>query len=145
MLRADSPHKRPLMLAVVVPAHDEGRHIAGVVRGLPAWVDRIIVVDDASSDDTLSVCRGLDDPRLRVVSLQTNVGVGGAMVAGYRLALEEGADVVVKMDADGQMDAGELPALLHPICRGLADYVKGNSFRLSGRPADMPAGAGSAT
>jgi dolichol-phosphate mannosyltransferase len=125
-------------VAVVLPAHNESRHLEAVVVGLPDWIDRIYIVDDASTDDTLDVARALPDPRVRVIHREANGGVGAAMRSGYEAALEEDCGVIVKMDADGQMDAGELAVLLAPICGGLADYVKGNRFRRSGRPADMP-------
>ena len=123
---------------VILPAFNEARHLAAVVAGIPDWVDGIIVVDDASTDDTLDVARSLSDPRVQSVSNPRNLGVGGAMVTGYRAALDAGFDVVIKMDADGQMDPGELAELVRPIELGMADYVKGNRFRRSGRPATMP-------
>ena len=94
-----------LTCCVVLPAFNEGRHLRAVIDRLPAWLDGIVVVDDASTDDTLAVAEALDDPRLVVVHHETNQGVGGAMVTGYRAALEAGFDIVVKMDADEQMDA----------------------------------------
>ena len=124
---------------VVLPAYNECRHLASVVARLPRWVDGIIVVDDASTDDTLAVARGLDDARVIVLHHEQNTGVGGAMVTGFRAALDAGYDVVVKMDADGQMDVVDLPALVLPIELGMAEYCKGNRFRCSGRPKAMPA------
>jgi dolichol-phosphate mannosyltransferase len=140
MLNSESEYSRELSVGVVLPAHNESRHLAGVVAGLPVWVDHIVIVDDCSSDDTLTVARGLDDDRVHVIHHEENTGVGGAMRSGYRLALSHSCDVVVKMDADGQMDASELPLLLRPMRLGLADYSKGNRFRRSGRPPEMPAG-----
>jgi dolichol-phosphate mannosyltransferase len=137
--RPESPAARPLRIAVVLPAFNESRHLRDVVAELPGWVDRILIIDDASTDDTLAVARGIADERVHVIHHEINVGVGGAMCTGYRAALEENCDVVVKMDADGQMDVSELPVLLRPIGLGLADYVKGNRFRRTGRPPDMPA------
>lgn len=124
---------------MVLPAFNEGLHLRAVVGRLPAWVDGVIVVDDASTDDTLAVAQAIDDSRLVVLHHDANEGVGGAMVTGLRAALEAGFDIVVKMDADEQMDVLELPDLLRPIELGLADYAKGNRFRRTGRPRLMPA------
>jgi dolichol-phosphate mannosyltransferase len=113
-------------IAVVVPAKNEARHIDGVVRTMPAYVDHIIVIDDASRDDTAARAaqRGAD-----VVRHATSRGVGGAIISGYRRAVELGADVIAVMAGDGQMDPADLRALLSPLLRGDADYVKGNRLR----------------
>jgi len=127
-----------LKYCVILPAFNEGRHLATVVGRIPDWVDGIIVVDDASTDDALKVAESLADPRVRVQHHEKNRGVGGAMVTGFRAALEAGYDVAIKMDADDQMDAEELPSLVRPIELGMAEYVKGNLFRRAGRPSAMP-------
>jgi len=127
-----------LKYCVILPAYNESRHLETVVRRIPDWVDGIIVVDDASTDDTLHVAESLTDTRVRVLHLEKNRGVGGAMVAGFRDALEGEYDVAIKMDADDQMDATELPTLVRPIELGMAEYVKGNRFRRTGRPSSMP-------
>jgi dolichol-phosphate mannosyltransferase len=127
-----------LSYCVVLPAHNESRHIQATVGGIPEWVDGIIVVDDASTDDTLRVSEELGDARVRVLHHEKNLGVGGAMVTGFRAALEAGYDVLIKMDADGQMESGELATLVRPIELGMAEYVKGNRFRIIGRPPCMP-------
>jgi glycosyltransferase involved in cell wall biosynthesis len=124
---------------VILPAYNESLHLAAVVSHVPDWVDGIVIVDDASTDDTLSVARSLTDARIRVCHNETNLGVGGAMVTGFRAAASGDFDVAIKMDADGQMDAGELVTLVRPIELGMAEYVKGNRFRRTGRPSAMPA------
>jgi dolichol-phosphate mannosyltransferase len=130
-------HER-LRFCVVLPAYNEARALAAVVARIPAWVTGIIVVDDASTDDTLTVAQSLTDLRLIVLHHDDNQGVGGAMVTGFLAALDKGYDVAIKMDADGQMDAEELPTLVRPIELGIAEYVKGNRFRRTGRPPSMP-------
>ncbi|WP_082611228.1 glycosyltransferase [Lysobacter sp. Root916] len=116
-------------IAVVVPCHRVREHILGVIEDVPAAVWRIYVVDDACPEQSgryvESECR---DPRVRVLFNEVNLGVGGAVMAGYRSAVADGADVVVKMDGDGQMAGAALPQLVGPILRGDADYTKGNRF-----------------
>lgn len=121
---------RSLRVAVVIPAFNEARAIAGTVATVPAFVDHVLVVDDASKDDTAAVAHSVVRERpIEVLRHQTNRGVGGAIATGYRRALELGAHVAVVMAGDGQMDPDDLPALLEPIARGEADYVKGNRFK----------------
>ena len=127
-----------LSYCVILPAYNESRHLETVVARIPDWVDGILIVDDASTDDTLRVAEGLADARVRVFHHDENRGVGGAMVTGFHAALDGGYDVAVKMDADDQMDADELPTLVRPIELGMAEYVKGNRFRRTGRPPSMP-------
>ncbi|RME89226.1 MAG: glycosyltransferase family 2 protein [Anaerolineae bacterium] len=124
-------HFRKHAIAIVVPAYNVERHIAEVLRGLPGYVRHVIVVDDASKDGTAEVVAAVAARDRRVVLLRhtKNQGVGGAMVTGFRKALELGADVVVKIDGDGQMDPSYLPDLLTPLLLGEADYTKGNRFR----------------
>lgn len=127
-----------LKYCVILPAYNESRHLATVVSRIPDWVSGIIIVDDASTDDTLTVAESLTDTRIRVEHHEKNRGVGGAMVTGFRAALDGGFDVAIKIDADDQMDVRELPILVRPIQLGMAEYVKGNRFRRTGRPSSMP-------
>jgi glycosyltransferase involved in cell wall biosynthesis len=127
-------------VAVVVPAYRAEASIGEVLRGIPASVGRIFVVDDASPDQTARAAEAVGDPRVQVLRHERNRGVGGAMKTGYRAALEAGCDVVVKMDADGQMDPARLPELLRPLASGDAGYAKGNRlFSLEAARA-MPRG-----
>jgi dolichol-phosphate mannosyltransferase len=130
--------RESLRFCVVLPAYNESRHLETTVSHVPDWVDGIIVVDDASTDETFAIARQLADPRARVLHHEENQGVGGATVTGLRAALDAGYDVIIKMDADDQMDARELPILVGPIELGMAEYVKGNRFRRTGRPSSMP-------
>ncbi len=114
-------------IAVVVPAHNEAKLIVQAVRQIPDFVDHIIVVDDASEDDTLEVLRNaVKRPGLCFIRHETNLGVGGAIVSGYKQALALGIDVVAVMAGDAQMDPMDLPQLLVPITKGEADYAKGD-------------------
>lgn len=129
---------REKKIGVVIPAYNVAGHIRDVVEGLPALVDRIVVVDDASKDKTSEVLASLSEPRLHVLSLPVNTGVGGAMVAGFRAIVASGVDLVVKMDGDGQMDPQQLPRLLDAIVVDGYDYAKGNRFLDSDELAQMP-------
>jgi glycosyltransferase involved in cell wall biosynthesis len=115
----------------VVPAFEEAERIAGVVSSVPACVDRIVVVDDASLDGTAERARATGEPRLEVIIHEKNRGVGAAIVTGYRRALqltEAPRDVFVVMAGDGQMDPEDLPQVVSPVASGRAGYVKGNRF-----------------
>jgi glycosyltransferase involved in cell wall biosynthesis len=117
-----------------VPAHNEERLIGQVLDTMPSYADRVIVVDDASTDGTaaqLEAALGrLGPDRLRIVRHARNRGVGAAIVSGYQAALEEvaqyGDGFVAVMAGDAQMDPEDLPRLLTPLARGQADYTKGN-------------------
>lgn len=129
---------RNLRVAVVVPAHNEERHIAQVVTTAPPLVDHVIVVDDCSDDNTFDAAKMTADPRLEVHRLPVNQGVGGAVITGHKRALELGADVSVVMAGDAQMDPNYLPALLDPIADGEARFTKANRFFGEGSFAGMP-------
>lgn len=119
---------KKLKVFTVMPAYNEAAHIADVIRRMPPIVDRIIVVDDHSSDNTAEAAQATGDSRVQTIRNPKNLGVGGATIVGYRRALEDGADVVVKVDSDGQMDPQVIPKLVKPIVEGNADYTKGFRF-----------------
>ena len=116
-------------VAVVIPSYKVRDHILSVLERIGPNVSRIYVVDDkcpqGSGKLVAEQCR---DPRVIVLFHEVNQGVGGAMTTGYRKALTDGADIVVKLDGDGQMDPQLIPAFTSHIERGLADYTKGNRF-----------------
>jgi glycosyltransferase involved in cell wall biosynthesis len=118
-------------IGVVVPAYNEEVLIGRVLENIPAYVDRIYLVDDCSTDKTISVVRSGRDYRVSIQRHKKNLGVGAAIVTGYQRALQDRLDIVAVMAGDDQMDPGELPKLLDPIAGGKADYSKGD--RLSGR------------
>jgi glycosyltransferase involved in cell wall biosynthesis len=116
-------------IAVIVPCYRARAQVLGVLARIGPECRSIYVVDDAcpegSGKHVAEQCR---DPRVKVLTHATNQGVGGATMTGYRAALEAGADVLVKLDADGQMDPAFIPTLVAPIRVGEADYAKGNRF-----------------
>ena len=118
---------RQLRVSVVIPAFNEARKIAATVASVPDLVDHIVVIDDASTDDTADATPL--STRVELIRHGKNRGVGGAIATGYRRALDVGSDVAVVMAGDGQMDPEDLPSLLDPIAEGTADYVKGNRFK----------------
>ncbi|MDB4967150.1 MAG: glycosyl transferase family 2 [Myxococcales bacterium] len=117
-----------LRVAVVVPAFNEELNVARTVRDVPAFVDHVLVIDDASHDRTFLEASRMRRRGLEVLQHPKNRGVGAAIATGYRRALELGVDAVAVMAGDGQMDPRDLPSLLQPIVDGAADYVKGNRF-----------------
>ena len=114
-------------IVAIVPAYDEAGAIAWVVDEIRASgsAPDVVVVDDASTDDTAAIAEAHGATVLR---LPFNVGIGGAVQAGFRYALEEGYETAVRLDGDGQHDARELPRLLEPIEQGRADLVIGSRF-----------------
>jgi glycosyltransferase involved in cell wall biosynthesis len=112
-------------VAVVVPAYDEERLVASTVRGIPSFVDRIVVVDDGSRDATGQKAAAADE-RVEIVRHEHNLGVGAAIVTGYKRAIAEEMDVTAVMAADGQMDPDDLETLVHAIATGECDYAKAN-------------------
>lgn len=117
---------------VVVPAYCEEAHVAKVVRSMPAFVDRILLVDDGSPDATSAAAEAVGDPRLEVIRHDVRSGVGAAITTGYRVALarhtQSDEDAIAVMAGDGQMDPSDLAAVVGPIVRGECEYVKGDRF-----------------
>jgi len=118
-------------VAAVLPAYNVAREIGAVLRSMPALFTAIYVVDDGSTDQTGAIADRYAelDRRIVVIHHERNRGVGGAVVTGFRAALDAGADIIVKIDADGQMPLWLVPQLIAPLISGEADYTKGNRFR----------------
>lgn len=116
------------LVAIVIPSYNEAKNIASVISGIPKFVDHIVVVDDASKDNTAEVVRNLSNDNKRLVLLQNskNLGCGGALATGYKWAIENNIDIAVRMDGDGQMDANDIERLVVPIAMGEVDYTKAN-------------------
>ena len=128
-------------VVVVIPARDEAAHLPQVLAQLPPQAWRVILVDDASRDGTAGVMRAWGDPRGSCVRSEVPLGVGGAILLGYRHALAAGARVAVVVAADAQMDLDELSKVAEPVLGGTADYVQGCRFGGDGRPRGVRDGA----
>ncbi len=125
-------------VAVVVPAHNEEGFVGATVRSIPAFVDHVVVVDDASTDATAQEVHPLCDQRVTLIGNPVNLGVGGATRVGFARALELDAEIVVKMDGDGQMPPEHLAPLLDVLIEDGFDYAKGNRFLRADALAPMP-------
>ncbi|WP_449429415.1 glycosyltransferase family 2 protein [Rhodanobacter umsongensis] len=118
-----------MTIAVVIPSYRVTQHILGVLGRIGTLCQRIYVVDDCCPDESGKYVQAhCTDPRVRVLRTPTNMGVGGAVMEGYRAAIQEGATIIVKIDGDGQMAPELLPEFVAPILAGSADYTKGNRF-----------------
>jgi glycosyltransferase involved in cell wall biosynthesis len=127
------------MIAVIIPSFKVKEQIMGVLSGIGPEVGRIYVVDDACPQGTGNfVKENCPDPRVEVLFNAKNLGVGGAVITGYKKALKDGCNIMVKLDGDGQMEPSFIPRLIGPIVRQEADYVKGNRFYELGFLKKMP-------
>ena len=125
-MQATDPTPR---VAVVIPAYRVSRHILGVLQAIGPEVDRIYVIDDGCPEGSGELVRSqCADPRVRLLRHEVNRGVGAAVITGYRAALGDGAEIIVKVDGDGQMDPALVGDFVGPIRAGQADYTKGNRF-----------------
>lgn len=116
-------------VAVVIPCFRVKNHVLDVIARIGPEVSRIYAVDDACPDGSgRHVQEHVADPRVTVIFRPTNGGVGAATLTGYKAAIESDADVIVKIDGDGQMDPALLHRFVHPIAEGRCDYAKGNRF-----------------
>lgn len=125
------------LVAVVIPAYNEALLIGRTVAELPGWVDHIVVVDDASLDHTSQQAIATGRAGLRVLRHGRNRGVGAATVTGYRQALVLGAELVVGINGDAQMNPDDIPHLLQALDQG-ADLARGNRFARPKSLQQMP-------
>lgn len=119
----------PAKIAVIIPCYKVRKHIVKVVKGIGPEVTGIYVVDDACPEDSgRFLAQNCRDPRLKIIYQDCNSGVGGATLRGFSQATQDGYDILVKLDGDGQMDSNLISCLTEPVCVGEADYAKGNRF-----------------
>lgn len=129
-----------MTIGVVIPAYKVQDHVLDVIARIGPECEHIFVVDDCcpyQSGDVVKI--NCSDPRVRIIYNPVNLGVGGAVIAGYRAAIKAGCSVIVKVDGDGQMAPELIPLFTQPILDGIADYTKGNRFFNLDKITEMPA------
>ena len=127
-------------ISVVIPCYKVRNHILSVLSNIGPEVNRIYVIDDCCPELSGDFVRqNYNDSRIFIISSKENQGVGGAVMAGYCAAIADGADIIVKVDGDGQINPKLIPRLVAPILRGQADYTKGNRFYDLNHLSRMPA------
>ena len=118
-------------VAVVVPAYDEEKLLPETLAGIPEFVDRIYVVDDASRDGTAE--RAAAEARAQLIRHETNQGVGAAILTGYKQAIADRIDVTCVMAADNQMAPDDLEAIARPVVAGRSRLREGEPARHAAR------------
>ncbi|OJB97253.1 glycosyl transferase family 2 [Yersinia ruckeri] len=128
-----------MKIAVVIPSFRVKKHILKVIQSIDSKIDSIYVIDDKCPENTGDfILENNSDPRVKVLYNEQNYGVGGAVMHGYKRAFDDGMDIIVKIDGDGQMDPSLIPAFVAPIMKGEADYTKGNRFYSLDKISVMP-------
>ena len=127
-------------IGVVVPAHNEEKFVATVIGTMPDFVDKIYVVNDASTDKTIEIVlnKAMQNKKLVFINRETNGGVGAAILSGHTRALRDNMDILAVMAGDGQMDPAVLGNILDPVVEGKADYVKGDRLSKREHRVEMP-------
>ncbi len=115
-------------IAVVIPCYRVTNHIEHVLKSIPDCIDMIYCVDDSCPEQSSSIIKKVKDSRIKLLFHEENQGVGGAVVTGYKAAIEDKMDIIVKIDGDGQMDPALVSLFVDPIINGECDYAKGNRF-----------------
>ena len=125
-------------IGVIILAYDVEPFIKNVIEGLPFFIDRIYVVDDGSRDGTVRVVESLKHPKVTLICHGVNQGPGAGLRTGYRAALKDNLDIVVKVDGDGQMPPEQIENIILPLIEEQADYTKGNRLSSSATRMKMP-------
>ena len=116
-------------IAVIIPCYKASEHVLDVIDKVPTLVEDIYCIDDACPEYTGKLIQEqCNDSRVTVIFNEKNLGVGGAVLIGYKAVLDAGHDIAIKIDADAQMNPSLIPLFIHPIINGEADYTKGNRF-----------------
>jgi glycosyltransferase involved in cell wall biosynthesis len=128
-------------ISVIIRAYNEEKFISSVVSSIPIFIDRIYLVNDASTDGTLEIITNLSkqDSRIIIINHKVRGGAGYSAISGQKKALADNNDIIVMIDGDGQMDVALLHNFLDPLFSGKADYAKGNRFSMKGHLNEMPA------
>ncbi len=129
-----------MKITVVIPCYRVKQYVMEVIEKIGSEVDTIYCIDDACPENSGQFIEATTkDPRVKVIYHNQNQGVGGAVITGYKAAIENDADIVIKIDGDGQMDPALIPKIIRPIVKQQADYTKGNRFYLADYLKEMPA------
>jgi len=115
-------------ISLVVPAYNEQKLIKPTISHVPKCIDKIIVIDDGSKDNTVKVIKSVKDKRIKLIKHEKNKGLGAALVTGYKESIKQNVDIAVVVGGDNQMDLKEVEKFLDPIVKGEVDYTKGNRF-----------------
>ena len=133
-----SNKRSKIKIAVVIPSFKVSKKIVNVIKAIPKVIDKIYVVDDKCPERSGSTALKIKDRRIKVIFHEENLGVGGAVMSGYKKALKDNIDIIVKVDGDGQMDPSLIPEFIKPIIEGKCDYTKGNRFFYLDNISQMP-------
>ena len=125
-------------ICAVVPAFNEEKHILKVIYSMPQFIDQIIVIDDASTDNTKNLVANSNDRRVILIVHESNQGVGGSIITGHKKGIELGCDISVVLGGDGQMDPKYITRLLDPLIEQGYHYAKGNRFMRKDSLIGMP-------
>jgi len=115
-------------ISITIPAYNEERLIVPTLIGIPDYVDKVFVIDDGSEDSTPKLVQKLNNPKITLIKLEKNQGVGNAIKLGYLASLKQDIDIAAVVGADHQFDLDQLHLFLDPIINDEADYTKGNRF-----------------
>ena len=127
------------MIAVIIPCYKVKQQILRVIEKIGHNVDKIYIVDDFCPEHSGQfVAENVSDPRIKIIYHEKNQGVGGAMITGYKKALEDKCTIAVKIDGDDQMDPSLISKFITPLIEGRADYTKGNRFYYLEGLSQMP-------
>lgn len=127
-------------ISIVIPCYKVRSHIIDLLHKIDSFVDRIYVIDDCCPEKTGDLVRlNCKDKRVKIIRHKVNQGVGAAVMSGYKEAIKDGMDIIVKIDGDGQMDPALIINFISPILNGVADYAKGNRFYDLDKINQMPA------
>tara|TARA_B100001248_G_C27365646_1_gene448864 strand:+ start:483 stop:1334 length:852 start_codon:yes stop_codon:yes gene_type:complete len=124
------------VIVVVIPVFNEEKNIGNVIKNVLPNCDKIIVVNDASTDNSIEVIEKFSNENVLIISNNKNLGIGGATKVGIKKAIEIGAKYIVKFDGDGQHSADDIPKFINKLEHNNFDYVKGNRFKTS--VSEMP-------
>lgn len=118
-----------MKICVIIPCYRVKNQILKVIQTIPAIIDKVYVIDDCCPEESgLYLERNDFDSRVEIIFHSINKGVGGALKTGYQKAIEDGFDIAIKIDGDGQMDPNLIPKFITPLIHNKADYTKGNRF-----------------